>query len=93
MNRGPSNGRVGAMKNRNRAEWLAKVNALATLATGQTFKTIPLANGKAGNVPVDQIVAKAVAKGYTTIVRDDGAALYVAIPVKVAAPVAKPEAA
>ena len=43
--------------------------------------------GKAGNVPVDQIVAKASAKGYTAIVRDDGAALYLAIPVKVAAAV------
>ena len=94
MNRGPSNGgRVGAMANRLKAEWQTKVNALATLAKGQTFKTIPLTGGKAGNVPVDQIVAKASAKGYTAIVREDGSALYVAIPVKVAAPVAKPEAA
>lgn len=94
MNRGPSNGgRVGAMQKRLKAEWQAKVNALATLAVGQTFKTIPLANGKAGNVPVEQITERAKAKGYTAIVREDGTALYLAIPVKVAAPAAKPEAA
>ncbi len=94
MNRGASNGgRVGSMQKRLKAEWQTKVNALATLAPGQTFKTIPLTNGKAGNVPVDQITDKAKAKGYTAIVRDDGTALYLAIPVKVAKPVAKPEAA
>lgn len=92
MRNGPSNGgRVGSMQNLLKAEWQAKVNALATLAKGQTFKTIPLTNGKAGNVPVDQIIEKAKAKGYTVSQRDN--ALYLAIPVKVAAAVAKPEAA
>jgi hypothetical protein len=85
MNRGPSNGgRVGAMQKRLKAEWQAKVNALATLAPGQTFKIIPLTNDKAGNVPVEQITERAKANGYTAIVR--GTALYLATPVKVAKP-------
>lgn len=96
MNRGQSNGRVNSMAKRLKAEWLAKVDALATLGWGKTFKVIPLATGKSFNgVPVDQIVERAKVKGYTANVRATnsfgGEALYLAIPVKVA--VTKPKAA
>ena len=87
MNRGQSNGRVNSRAKILKAEWLAKVDALASLEQGKTLKVIPLATGKSfNNVPVDQIVERAKAKGLTTTMREDGGYLYLAIPVKVTKP-------
>lgn len=84
MQRGPSNGKVNSMKNRNRQDWLRRVNEAASLKPGEHFKTLPLTNGKFERIPFEQIVERAKEKGITPIVRDDGTALYLAIPKKVA---------
>lgn len=84
MNKGSSNGKVNSMKKRLQAEWLRRVNEAASLKPGEHFKTLPLKDGKFERIPFEQIVERAKAKGITPVVRDDGTALYLAIPKKVA---------
>jgi hypothetical protein len=84
MNRGSSNGKVNSMKDRNRREWLQRVNEAASLKPGQHFKTLPLVNGKFERIPFEQIIERAKQKGITPILRDDGTALYLAVPKKAA---------
>jgi len=82
--KGASNGKVNSMKDRNKREWLQRVNAAASLAPGQHFKALPLVGGKFERIPFEQIVERAKQKGITPVVKDDGSALYLAVPKKAA---------
>jgi len=74
------NGKVNSMKNRLAKEWAQRVTAAASLKPGEHFKTLPLVGGKFERIPFEQIIDRAKQLGTAAVLREDGNALYVAIP-------------